>query len=306
MTPTPPAVGVNWQIPHESFRAVFLELLYSQDGAAADKGALENAGKCGTASGFLYRVDGDCFLVTAGHVLSGRHWETSEYGSRHSVEPTHVRIGFREAPKDGKYDATIPHPIHQFATPLLNGEGNPAWVEHPRYGHTMDVGALRINNIEKIETHYKAQVLAWESVASKTLTQQLWVAQDVFVVGYPFGLSSGFQLPLWLRGTIASEPAFAYVHCGEPLPLFLIDARSREGQSGAPVLLYYHPGSLVPRGDGTAQITGAGYSQLLGVYSGRTSDESDLGFVWRIQAIPELCRSGVPPDPTSWTNRLAT
>jgi hypothetical protein len=193
--------------------------------------------------------------------------------------------------------------MHLFVAALVDNEGKPGWLEHPQYGHDMDVGALRLDNLADVEARFNAHVVPWEP--EPVAGQQIWVAQDVFVVGYPFGLSSGFRLPLWIRGTIASEPAFNYVHREKALPLFLIDARSRSGQSGSPVLLYYHPGSLVPRADGTAKITGPAYSRLLGVYSGRTSNVSDLGFVWRIGEVAVLCRDGVSPDPSAWRNQLA-
>jgi hypothetical protein len=32
---------------------------------------------------------------------------------------------------------------------------------------------------------------------------------------------------------------------------------------------------------------------LVGVYSGRTRDDSDLGFVWRMDEVDEICRNGV-------------
>jgi hypothetical protein len=119
----------------------------------------------------------------------------------------------------------------------------------------------------------------------------LSVAQDVFVVGYPYGLESGFMTPLWTRGTVASEPNFYYLHKGVDLPVVIIDARTREGQSGAPAILYRQPLTPVQTNSGSIVFTGAGQSQVLGVYSGRTSPDSDLGFVWRIEAVDEICRA---------------
>ena len=34
-------------------------------------------------------------------------------------------------------------------------------------------------------------------------------------------------------------------------------------------------------------------SEILGVYSGRTSDESDLGYVWLMDAVDHICDDGV-------------
>jgi hypothetical protein len=40
-------------------------------------------------------------------------------------------------------------------------------------------------------------------------------------------------------------------------------------------------------------VTIAPDSDVVGVYSGRTSGESDLGFVWGMDEVDEICRNGV-------------
>ena len=47
------------------------------------------------------------------------------------------------------------------------------------------------------------------------------------------------------------------------------------------------------RNDGLPRKTIGQDSDLLGVYSGRTSDESDIGFVWFMDEVDVICRSGV-------------
>jgi hypothetical protein len=44
--------------------------------------------------------------------------------------------------------------------------------------------------------------------------------------------------------------------------------------------------------DGTPKRTLGDRAKLLGVYSGRTSDESDLGFVGVMEYVNEICRDG--------------
>ena len=111
------------------------------------------------------------------------------------------------------------------------------------------------------------------------------------------------NLPIWVRGTVASEPALLYVIDDQPLPLFLVDARTRKGQSGAPVIIYRRPLTVLGTPTGHLQITKGTQSKLLGVYSGRVNAESDLGFVWRIGEVDLICRKGVqgtrdPAQPT--------
>ena len=121
----------------------------------------------------------------------------------------------------------------------------------------------------------------------------LAAGQDVFVVGYPDALTTGPMFPLWIRGSIASEPYFGFTVSDEHLPLMLVDARTRQGQSGSAVMRHRPEGSLVTRVDGQLGVTQSPMSQIIGVYSGRTSDESDLGFVWRMDEVEVICRKGV-------------
>ena len=65
----------------------------------------------------------------------------------------------------------------------------------------------------------------------------------------------------------------------------------RPGQSGAPVLAYYAGGS-VPMQDGSTAIFTGPVEQFVGVYSGRISDQSDLGFVWKAAVVSEIVEQG--------------
>ncbi len=57
------------------------------------------------------------------------------------------------------------------------------------------------------------------------------VGSEVFIIGYPLGIAKQLNLPIWKRGSIASE--FSVPFNGSPL--FVIDSATREGLSGAPV-----------------------------------------------------------------------
>jgi hypothetical protein len=88
---------------------------------------------------------------------------------------------------------------------------------------------------------------------------------------------------IWVRGTIASEPGIDY----DDLPRFLVDARTRVGQSGSPVIRVSVDG-LTPTVDGGVAIYNGPVMRLVGVYSGRINQESDLGYVWRVGVIKDI------------------
>jgi hypothetical protein len=105
------------------------------------------------------------------------------------------------------------------------------------------------------------------------------------VLGYPFG-SPPPGLPVWKRGSIASEPELAPIGPR----YFLIDSASRPGMSGAPVILRSW-GAHVKENDAVSMIAGA-VTRFVGVYSGRlhTKDllEAQLGMVWPARLISEI------------------
>jgi hypothetical protein len=68
--------------------------------------------------------------------------------------------------------------------------------------------------------------------------------------------------------------------------VFLIDCRTRKGQSGSPVIRYRNGGGIIPHDNGAEVVSPV--SKLLGLYSGRINSDSDLGVVWKTWAIAEL------------------
>jgi hypothetical protein len=105
-------------------------------------------------------------------------------------------------------------------------------------------------------------------------------ADPVSVVGFPFGLQAGGSLAVWATGFMASEPDIDFNN----LPTFLVDCRTRPGQSGSAVIAHRH-GGMVTMQDGSSGVFGGPVTKFLGVYSGRINEESDLGIVWKASAV---------------------
>ena len=284
-------------IPLPSFATVYLEMAYSPHGAAATKDD-QPWNVVANGTGFFYRAaDGQVFILTARHNLTGKHWETGEFLSK-SVSPTHLRVLLRNG-KLMNGGMPMPYTVNspgvastqfrfaQYQMPLVDAEDKPTWLEHPSLGPRMDAAAIPFNNPDPDNI----DLVPLEGTESSTREDaKLWVTQDVSIPGYPFGLHSGPALPLWIRGSVASEPQFFYDHRGDSIPAFLVDARTRKGSSGSPVVLIRLPGSLMPIAGGALQYVMGTHSRLLGVYTGRISDDSDLGFVWHIQEAMQICQ----------------
>ena len=112
-------------------------------------------------------------------------------------------------------------------------------------------------------------------------------ADAVSVIGFPFGIAAGGAFGVWATGFLASEPDIDFAD----LPIQLVDCRSREGQSGSPVIAYRSGGSTIQTAGGGTVINSGPTWKFIGVYSGRINAESDLGIVWKASAIHELVQS---------------
>jgi hypothetical protein len=104
----------------------------------------------------------------------------------------------------------------------------------------------------------------------------------VSIIGFPLGNIGEGGLAVCKTGSIASEIDVDW----NGLPRFLIDARTKGGMSGSPVIAVRH-GSYVNSGGGLV-LGGGSNMNFLGIYSGRMKDDLDLGIVWKSDKFFEL------------------
>ena len=242
-----------------SYMSVFLQLFFDDTELASGTGFLANS------------PSKRLFLLTARHNLTGRDQSTGQPLSSHGGVPNMVRVWHCPLGMDRAWISRDEM--------LHDGDGNPRWVEHPAFGADADVVGLPLENLQG--TFYSLYMLQ-----EPRARIHAGVAEPVSVVGFPFGLKVGGSQPVWATGFIASEFYIDF----DNKPQFLIDCRARQGQSGSPVILYRHSGTFteeVRMGGGIA-MAGAPVWRLLGLYSGRLNRESDLGIVWRLDAIRDL------------------
>jgi hypothetical protein len=150
------------------------------------------------------------------------------------------------------------------------------WLEHPVRRLRIDVVAIPI----AVPDWAQAYTIDSVNTAPKML---LRVSTDVFVLGYPRGISGGRGFPIWKRASIATEP-------DKDLdgPKMLVDTATREGMSGSPVIAVAHKGFEAEPG---FLATGDHAYRFVGVYSGRLgADEmkAQLGIVWKARVVDEI------------------
>jgi hypothetical protein len=237
--------------------------------------AAVNGQQLGTATGFIVMNGEQPYLITNWHVASGRSPFDGQPRSSTGATPDTLHIPMMLPPYQDRIEWK---PVPQR---LLGDDGEAAWLEHPRLGRKVDVVALPLSGLD-MELHpYR--------VDSGALQLRAQVSDFVNIIGFPFGRAAGGAFAIWTKGAIASEPEINF----DDLPCFLIDARTREGQSGSPVIAY-SPGGPTAMSDGSFSVINGPVTNLLGVYSGRINESSDLGVVWKASIISEILESGVP------------
>lgn len=230
----------------------------------------------GQGTAFMVEWAGCDWLITNWHIAAGRN--------RLDGQPMHSSCATPDTLVvwHNAHTSTMGH--HQWRAveyDLFDDQGIPKWFEHPKLGRRVDVVALRVDHPSE---------LAYYPYPVDNLTTPLavGVTEDVNIIGFPFGLRAGGSIAVWSRGTIASDPEVDF----DDLPCFLVDSRTRKGQSGSPVILYSTPagGHRTPSGLTFSDDT---LVHVLGVYSGRVNPESDLGVVWKTQALRDILIGGV-------------
>lgn len=209
-------------------------------------------------------------LVTNRHNVTGRHQETGEPLSKTGGVPNEIVVVHNRKGQLGHWVERL--------EPLYAGDA-PLWREHPRLGSTADFVALQLTATEDVDFH----PYDLDDTGPDLL---LGPADTVSVVGFPFGMTAGGAFAVWATGFLASEPSIDFA----ALPIQLIDCRSRQGQSGSPVIAYRAGGSVAMKDGGTAVFSGP-IQKLIGIYSGRINPESDIGIVWKHHAVAELVRA---------------
>ncbi len=226
----------------------------------------------GTATCFFVKRHEVPYLITNWHVVTGKNPKTQAVEHPQGVCPDQLKIAiFKNQDIVAREDLVVD---------LYANDGTPLWKEHPTHHQNIDVVAIEVRIPDGLMVSFVEDCI--EPLNDNT---QVGIANDVFVLGYPFGMSVADQFPIWKRASIASEP----VVDAEGLPLIYVDTATRSGMSGSPVLYREkRPISIMTGGQFSRY-----FMQLVGVYSGRIGENKEftvqLGKVWKSVVIDEIC-----------------
>lgn len=229
----------------------------------------------GTATGFQINY---CqgYLVTNWHVVSGRNFITNDCLDKNATIPNKLIVKYK------KYIDDINYKWLEDTINLYDLEGKKIWYEHPNFNSKVDVVVIPMNENSNY-SHYKDKFNIYTEY-------EVCVTENVFVLGFPLGFtvkSKDEPHAIWTSGTVASDPSLGLNIGGIDLPAFLIDSKTRPGQSGSAVI-YYNESGLDKHFNGGIAVWGSPITKEIGIYSGRIHKDSDLGYVWKWKVIKDI------------------
>lgn len=249
----------------------------------------------GSATGFLYLPpeSEELYLVTNYHVLTGSDPRTPDVLIERTV-PRPEEIRYR----------LLSHPNLSLVTGSVDLT-SATLLDHPRRAAGVDIAAVPASPPDNGLFLTQGSLGLVEDI-------ELTVGGELFIVGFPFGIGAGDFLPIWKRGTIASEPNFQ----PNGLEMFYIDATTKPGMSGSPVFAAESRDFL--KLDDEASKAFAEWERgerqpldviellqgnephlvrkrdlrLVGVYSGRltthSGEDTQVGIVWKRELLDEM------------------
>lgn len=240
-----------------------------------------------TGTGFLYDYEDEIYLITNGHNVTRVNPEQTERITSSAAFPIKIQTRFRYIPQD------IPNTLgvtDLLTIDLYDDEEylKPLWYIHPDKGYLIDVVVIPLGKKINISKHLKLFPI---NLYPFDINYEPIIADDVYIIGYPFNIAGNLELPIWKRGTIASEPIIDI----DNLPKFYIDTATRSGMSGSPVIMQrtgihgFDGKNWSPDGSiGTIR-------NFVGIYSGRIGADDEfkaqLGVVWKEKVIKEILLS---------------
>lgn len=195
------------------------------------------------------------FLITNWHNVTGRNPLTGTHLSPNAIQPDGLRVFFHIK---GQLGSWKPQDLD-----LYDQDGNPLWHEHPRYRSKVDVVALEVAFSADLQDYPINQMRSANDMSIR-------VGHDVFILGFPFGLSITAAFPVWKRASLATEPDIDI----EGLPKFMVDTATRPGMSGSPVIR--RPSGQYQTEEGSTIIPAGQVTRFVGIYSGRIGAEDEL------------------------------
>jgi hypothetical protein len=165
-----------------------------------------------TSTGFTEQFNNKVFLITNWHCVTGRDPFTGKETSEDGITPDSVSIHLHS------WDGASVHVFNPtYRRVEINYRKGSKWLMH-KSGQSIDIVACDITDLD-----FDGGFKAFLSNMVNHRDAVVQVGAEVFILGFPTGLTPTGSLPIWKRGSIATEPS---APAGEE-PCFWIDAATR-------------------------------------------------------------------------------
>lgn len=247
------------------------------------------------ATGFFYRGIAygkpNMWLITNWHVLSGRNAENpNKILHTQCALPNRLRIQLPSS-KDGEgREVQNKLFLHEKFLDIYDNNGHALWYQHQEK-NLVDIAVINFGS------DLKETLVQGINELATQFDMAVEIGNDIFILGYPLGFTHFFNTPIWKRGSIASEP---HAETSESKGKIMIDATTRTGMSGSPVIMRYKTHYLSETGK---IISHPNATRFIGVYSSRPAPANEikdcedkrqeLGYVFKSGFIPEIIEHGI-------------
>ena len=227
-----------------------------------------NEKQIGIATGFAVKRNEAYYIITNWHVVTARNPLNNQPIINGLSDPNILKVWFhgQQLGQWLRKDVQI-----------IDTNGNKLWLEHGR-GREIDVVAIPFNVTPDIKIYDMDLTLA-------DFDLMIYPSESVSIIGFPQGITSEGKFPIWKTGHVASDVDLDW----GGKPAFLIDATTKSGMSGSPVIAKRVSIYQTSQGNNIGNA-----AKFLGVYSGREIDQSgiEIGYVWKPKVINEIISSG--------------
>ena len=234
------------------------------------------------ATGFIWRRHEGFYLITNWHVVSALDLFTKEHLSKGGSRPNKLRCHFiRNEQRERELVDVAIRDEHDL----------PLWfIYFEQQTRPIDIVAIPLDD----EALKKSEVTLFPVNELAPAKLAIMIGMDVFILGYPFG-SKMPALPVWKRGSIASEPDMVRNY-KDATGYYLVDTASRPGMSGSPVILRSWSNHILESSMWTTSNDKLPIDRIIGVYSGRLKskqEEAQIGLVWHVDYIDQIIDAGI-------------
>lgn len=234
-----------------------------------------------TGTGFLYQRESMIYLITNGHNVTRLNPETNERISKNIAYPVKIKTQVRiKHPEIVGMFGYLEKEIHLYQDEDYQ---KPIWFVHPKFGYSVDVIAIPLVDTRTV-IHENYQFYPINNYSFQDQFD-VTIADEIYILGYPFNILGDHMLPIWKRASVASEPSVDI----NGLPKYLVDTATKSGMSGSPVIMRR---TTVHKGTEEKNMIIGTVQNFAGIYSGRIGVknelEAQLGIVWKRHLVDEI------------------